>query len=382
MLSCSILLWSLAKLYQLAWQDSAGYQLELEQVFALQQRDDAIQTLPRSSLHLPAALAAQLDAGQIIALEQAGQRWYYQATAQDQLRQLGPVEILANDEVPAIDWLIYGALALLFLSILAPLFRDIIKLSRLTREFSRQPAPLQPDIARHSSLYPLAQSVQAMSENIHQLLQQQQDIARTIAHETRTPLARMQFTIRLAAASLEPRHTRQLQQDISEIDALVSNYLDFSRLEFFQPQSLQLHPVQPWLDDLRDKFDIYQADMQLEFDSPLQQAHFLPAALTLAAQNLLSNALRYASQQIRLQLQQQDGHYWLQVADDGPGIQGEPEQLTSLFQRGDNSSGFGFGLYIVNKVALWHGGRLEISNQPARGACISLIWPAQSGGQN
>ena len=51
-----------------------------------------------------------------------------------------------------------------------------------------------------------------------------------------------------------------------------------------------------------------------------------------------------------------------------------PDVMMRLFRRGDNSSGFGLGLYIVSKVAEWHQGEVCIQST-AQGTCVSLRWP-------
>ena len=133
------------------------------------------------------------------------------------------------------------------------------------------------------------------------------------------------------------------------------------------------------LNDLAGKFDIYQHSFELTFQTQLQHAHFNYPALLLAGQNLLANALRYAQQQIRVEFSQQlidnQQFYQLTVSDDGPGMAEHPDVLQRLFRRGDNSSGFGLGLYIVSKVASWHQGEVCIHSTPGHGTAVSLRWP-------
>lgn len=371
--SSALLLWSLSQFYQHLTEDKLSYQLDIEQVFdtrALQ-----LQSLDKSSLYLPPELDSLLRQGEVIAVDLPSRQslYYRQGSNANQVLQLGPLAATQQTPLPWLDLLIYGGLALLFLFLLLPLFRDIKKLSSVTLAFADQPSELKTGIDKHSSLYPLASSVEQMASQIHRLLSFNQDMSRTIAHETRTPLARMKFTLGLAHSQLEEKHRQRLIQDIEEIDALVSNYLDFSRIEVFKEQKLQQIQSSVWLNELADKFDVYQSELQLSFESPLDYFEALPAPLLLAAQNLVSNALRYARSEIRVTLYIYGQQYCLQVQDDGAGLSEDPDMLQRLFRRGDNSSGFGLGLYIVAKVAEWHKGKLDISNTP--GACIRLLWP-------
>lgn len=371
-LSTCVLLWSLAKLYQALTPASNGYSLSAAQLLHSEQ-PLLLQPVANNSLHLPAELSAKLQQGEVIALQHnTDSHYFYLQHPSQGLLQLGPVKHWQADEAPDLAWLIYSAIAMLFSAILWPLFRDIRHLSQLTLAFSRQPSPIAANIAPRSSLQPLAHNVEVMSERICRLLQQQQDVARTIAHETRTPLSRMKFTLSLSAVQLPLQYQQRLQQDIQEIEQLMTDYLDFARLEFFAPaQTTQA--VQPWLDSLAACFDVYQSETTLQFHSPLSEARFIPDAMTLAVNNIISNALRYSQSQIWLQLSLNDNEYCLTVKDDGPGFTSDSSLLLQPFAHGETNAGFGLGLYIVSQVAQWHGGRLELHNQD--GAVVQLYWP-------
>lgn len=375
LMSCAGLLWALGSLYHLQQQDSWHYQLNATALFDLQQHQAAFRQVPTDSLYFPPELSLLLAQQQVVAVDLAdGSSLYYrQNQQQGMLDQLGPLPALPPQS--SLPFLLYGALALLFLALLWPVFRDIRRLTQLTQQFAQAPGPLQTGIAKGSSLSALAISLESMSGQISQLIAMNQDMSRTIAHEARTPLARMKFTLSLAASQLEARYQQRLLHDIEEIDALVSNYLDFARLDYFyQPQASGLHQTADLLQDLAERFDIYQHAFELTFHSDLSTAHFNYPALLLAAQNLLANALRYANRQIRVELTLSDHYYQFSVTDDGPGLAEHPDVLQRLFRRGDNSSGFGLGLYIVNKVAQWHQGEVCLDSSD-KGTVVSLRWP-------
>lgn len=388
LLSCAGLLWALGSIYQLLQQEQWHYQINATQLFDLQQQQLSLfQQVPAASLYFPPEIHTLIAAKQVVAVDLAdGQSLYYRQSQQvGMLDQLGPVPTLSatDDSLP---FLLYGALALLFLGLLWPVFRDIKALTTITRQFACAPEPLQTQIKSGSSLYPLAQSIEKMAAQISQLITMNQDMSRTIAHETRTPLARMKFTLSLAGSQLEHRFSQRLLDDIAEIDSLVSNYLDFSRLDHFHnTQQLPIQRPADLLNDLAGRFDIYQHSFELTFQTQLQHAHFNYPALLLAGQNLLANALRYAKQQIRVEfsqhLIQQQQFYQLTVSDDGPGMAEHPDVLQRLFRRGDNSSGFGLGLYIVSKVASWHQGEVCIHSTAGQGTAVSLRWPCPASTQ-
>jgi len=373
-LSTCVLLWSLAQLYQAFSPDSNGYSITAAQLL---QSDQPLisQAIASDSLQLPADLNTKLQQGEVIALQHGtDNHYFYLQHPTEGLLQLGPVKHWQADEAPDLSWLIYSAIAMLFIAILWPLFRDIRHLSKLTLAFSRKPTPIDAAIAPRSSLQPLAHNVEVMSQRICRLLQQQQDVARTIAHETRTPLSRMKFTLSLSNAQIPLQYQQRLQQDIQEIEQLMTDYLDFARLEFFAPaQTVQ--QVHPWLDALAGCFDVYQSETTLHFHSNLSEVRFIPDAMTLAVNNIISNALRYCQSRIWLDLSLVADEYCLTIKDDGPGFTSDSSLLLQAFSHGETNAGFGLGLYIVSQVAHWHGGRLELHNN--NGAVVMLYWPAK-----
>ncbi|KAF1014516.1 MAG: Sensor protein RstB [Stenotrophomonas maltophilia] len=76
----------------------------------------------------------------------------------------------------------------------------------------------------------------------------------------------------------------------------------------------------------------------------------------------------------------EDGQACLRVDDDGPGIpEADREKVLRPFTRLDESrsrdtGGFGLGLAIVCRIALRHGGELQVSRSRLGGARLELRW--------
>lgn len=91
------------------------------------------------------------------------------------------------------------------------------------------------------------------------------------------------------------------------------------------------------------------------------------------AENLVSNAIRFAMRQITVRLVYEKNMLSLEVADDGSGF---PEELLKQgvkpFQKGGEENGhFGMGLYICDLLCRKHGGSLTIQNLSS-GACVCV----------
>jgi PAS domain S-box-containing protein len=93
----------------------------------------------------------------------------------------------------------------------------------------------------------------------------------------------------------------------------------------------------------------------------LPPAHADPALLERVLLNLIGNALKYSSGEIRLSAASLGPELCVSVSDTGPGI--PPEDLPHIFERyyrgrhGHPCDGLGLGLFIVRMLVEAHGGR-------------------------
>jgi signal transduction histidine kinase len=98
--------------------------------------------------------------------------------------------------------------------------------------------------------------------------------------------------------------------------------------------------------------------------------------------NLLSNALRYATARVELSARAAEGEIELHVRDDGPGF--PPSFLPEAwnrFARADaarTEDGAGLGLSIVRTIAEAHAGRTGAANRSGGGADVWIAIPAES----
>ena len=90
-----------------------------------------------------------------------------------------------------------------------------------------------------------------------------------------------------------------------------------------------------------------------------------PLAIQRLLDNLIGNAVRHGGGDVLVRTASAGRNVLVSVFDRGPGIPGElVERLKEPFARRDESrsgqSGAGLGLAIANRIALMHGGRLEL----------------------
>lgn len=274
--------------------------------------------------------------------------------------------------------LLFGAGLLLMLplawwfsrALSAPIRRFSEAADRLGRHPDAAPLPPQGP----TELAQAVDSFNTMQARLNRMVHERTQMVAAIAHDLRTPLARLAFRMEAAPEPLRER----VFGDIDEMKTMISAALDFirnaqrpgprSRLDF----RLLAEGV---ADDLADT----GADARvLPGESILVEGD--PMALRRMIANLCENALKYGGN-ARLSLHREDGHCVLWVDDDGPGIDpAQREQLLLPFVRGESSrnrdtGGIGLGLAVANGIATAHGGELALDNRAEGGLRASVRLP-------
>jgi two-component system sensor histidine kinase TctE len=104
-----------------------------------------------------------------------------------------------------------------------------------------------------------------------------------------------------------------------------------------------------------------------------------------ALANLVHNALEYSHRggHVTVRTGHRDGHSFLEVEDDGPGIPPqERERVLERFYRvpGTTGTGSGLGLAIVREIAAGHGASIAITEGAAasmdhKGCRVAITFP-------
>ncbi|KAA8995141.1 two-component system sensor histidine kinase QseC [Affinibrenneria salicis] len=304
-----------------------------------------------------------------------GQEWEY--------RQDMVMDIVRTNLLP---WLF--ALPVMLLLMYWLVTHELSPLQRIAMQLRRRPpqddSPLEtgripPEIR------PLVNELNNLFARINDMLTRERRFTADAAHELRSPLAALKVQTEVAQLAHDDEAARRhalinLDKGIDRATRLVDQLLTLSRLE---AQSLPdgLQPVQ--LQDLLQQavIDHYpkarQRDIELTLDVPgapvIRQGN--PLLLTLLLRNLLDNAVRYGQRggTVNLKLTARA----MQVIDDGPGI--GDDALARIGERffrppGQEKSGSGLGLSIVNNIAQLHGMRVSFTRRPQGGLAVSVSW--------
>ncbi|MEM7354809.1 MAG: ATP-binding protein [Acidobacteriota bacterium] len=109
-------------------------------------------------------------------------------------------------------------------------------------------------------------------------------------------------------------------------------------------------------------------------------ARGLVEQLASLVQNLIANAVKYASGEVRVDLREELGAVVLRVADDGSGI--APEDQLRIFEQGyqaaDSLPGAGIGLYSVQRAVDAHGGEVTVRSAVGEGSTFTVTLPQEA----
>ncbi|MFV9615180.1 MAG: ATP-binding protein, partial [Gammaproteobacteria bacterium] len=281
------------------------------------------------------------------------------------------------------------ALAVLFW--VYPLWRDLKRLGISTKSFGQGDFSMRVLPRKHSALYRLAGTFNAMADRIQGLISSHKELTNAVSHELRTPIARLRFGMEMLETSTDAddrsRYVESMNNDIDELDHLVAELLTYARFDRDRPViEFQRLEIYPWLDEVIRQAKIGVDDLAIDFkiaDQELKYARFDPVLMTRALGNLLQNAKRYARSEIKITFSRDNNCYQLKVDDDGSGIpKNERERIFDAFKRLDASrdrgtGGYGLGLSIVQRITYWHGGGVCVADSPSGGASLIMRWPEE-----
>jgi signal transduction histidine kinase len=221
----------------------------------------------------------------------------------------------------------------------------------------------------------LGVTLNGMLDRLHHALQREQRFLDEASHELRTPLSvlRMELDLALSRARTPEELQAALRNASRETDRLVRLAEDLLVLSRERDGSLPIHRQETPLRDLLDRAAPPGAGVRC---SDGLSASLDPDRIRQAIDDLVDNALRHGNGPVSLSAERRDGSLVLEVRDRGVGFPAEILAGGTM----DAAGGFGLGLAIVGAIARAHGGRLELSNGPTRGAVATMRLPVGAPG--
>ncbi|MGB0899284.1 MAG: ATP-binding protein [Psychrobium sp.] len=349
-----------------------------------------------NSVALPSSLINQLS-------QQGG---LYLASEQDSYlykRIEGHNSALLHMQLPALEEhssfnidlmltiLLYIGVSIIIVLWTLPLTRRLHLLSNASGRFGEGDLSARMPQTRFSYIQQLENSFNAMADRIETLLMDNKVLARSLSHDIRTPVACLRFGIEAAMSTddvaKKDKYLGRMDSEVTRMEEMTNAFLEYAGMER-QLGSVRLQSLDlvNWLDTLCNDLSHLANQQQVNLSFISKESVVLSDVdsqwLYRAVQNLISNGIDYANQQVVCILTRDENNIFIDIDDDGEGIAEDQQQaIFDPFVRLDSersreSGHFGLGLAITAKIMDWHHGAVTArSDSSLSGARLRLQLP-------
>ncbi|MBD2461283.1 histidine kinase [Oscillatoria sp. FACHB-1407] len=238
-----------------------------------------------------------------------------------------------------------------------------------------------------------AAALQMENEELLNAIRLKDEFLKNVGQELRTPLTTMKTAVTLLnspslKAAQRQKYMELLTQECDRQSALITSVLDLIQLE----NTIEHNSTQPLrlADIVPGVISTYQPLAQ---EKGVMVAYTIPedlpavscssAWLRQIVINLLHNGIKFTSQggRVWVRAKQQGDYVQIEFQDTGVGI--APTDIPKIFDRfykarsgsGDESSGAGLGLSIVQQLLLRCGGSISVKSKPGEGSIFTVLLP-------
>jgi signal transduction histidine kinase len=224
----------------------------------------------------------------------------------------------------------------------------------------------------------LGRTFNSMAEQIKSLIESHQELLGIVAHELRTPMARMRLALELIREDSGKENLSKIdrmEKDLIALDVLVTELLDFNKLRRESHISFECVDLEEICREMirAESWARNGIDIELLGRGSCKGNGSL---LGRAIGNLIRNAVNHAESKVVVNISSNSSasRVVVSVADDGSGY--DPliiDRLGDPFAKGHSSKGTGLGLAIAKRIAVLHGGKLLFGSSDVLGGAEAAI---------
>jgi signal transduction histidine kinase len=234
----------------------------------------------------------------------------------------------------------------------------------------------------------LAENLNAMLVRIQALMENVQQVSNDIAHDLRSPLARLREHLELAQQKTKDADTRNaFGEGIEQVDSALSIFSAMLRIAEVEAgarrRDFTTVDLSTLLNDLSDTFETVAESEGINLSSGIANELHVTGDRELLIQmfvNIIENAIHHSPPGSKVSMtahSKAEGSSEIVISDDGPGIPAaERTRVLKRFVKLDasrHSRGTGLGLPLAVAVAELHNGSINLTdNQPGLRVAIGL----------
>lgn len=261
--------------------------------------------------------------------------------------------------------------------------RDIIRTGKIDARV--------PVRAERDAIDELSALFNEMLDRITTLIRGMEHALDNVAHDLRTPMARLRGVAERALQSDDTQVQREALvtciEESERILAMLDTLMDISEAETGTMRlDLREVPVETIVREVVSLYEEIAEDKQIDVTTQVEPGLTVVAdakRLRRVLANLVDNAIKYTPSggRVTASARREGASVRFDVADTGIGISSHDlPRIWDRLYRGDQSRterGLGLGLSLVRAIVLAHGGAVDVTAAPGRGSTFTVRLPVE-----
>ena len=278
------------------------------------------------------------------------------------------------EEADPLLWIGWGAVVLLLAlagayAAVATINRPLRALTRATAQMGQGRLPPPVEMGGPLEISTLANAFNQMAADIKRLDDERALLLAGVSHDLRSPLARIRLGVEMLQESGDGTLKADMVRDIEDIDAAISQFLDFARLADTEA-AVGDGDLNALVRSIVERYRHAGENVTMQLAS-LPALALRPVAVQRLLTNLVDNALRHSQTAVEVRTAADGDVAVIEVLDHGPGIPLEDaDRMLQPFTRLEGARtgpGTGLGLAIVDRIARMHGGSIQLLRREGGG---------------
>ncbi len=246
----------------------------------------------------------------------------------------------------------------------------------------------------------LAERLQAAERQRASLDRERKELTAAVSHDLRTPLASVRAMVEALADDVvkDPAEVKRyydaMRHEIDRLSHMVDDLFELAQMDAGAPRlerrNVALHEIAAEvIEAMQAQARLNDVALTLGMEGDQPDVFVDGARVERVIANLIRNAMEHTPPggRIDVRVVADDGWLRLHVSDTGEGIaEDDLPHIWNRFFRADKSrkrgpeaaDGAGLGLAIVRAIVEAHGGLVDVTSAPGRGALFTLRFPLHS----